>query len=133
VENAGFLTYDGAGGRFDRAISNVALHHLPDFWKSVALMRVHDLLTPGGLFYLRDVVFSFDVREYETVLNGFLRGLEERTDAEFVRDGILHLREEYSTYDWVLDAMIERAGLRIRTKTALTETMMEYLAERPEA
>ena len=34
-------------------------HHLPDFWKAVALTRIAGMLRPGGIFRLSDVVYSF--------------------------------------------------------------------------
>ncbi len=36
---AGFLTYCHQGDRADVIYSRLALHHLPDFWKAVALTR----------------------------------------------------------------------------------------------
>ena len=56
--HAGFLTMAPADGTFDAAVSGVALHHLPDLWKLVALRNVARALKPGGRFLLRDVVFS---------------------------------------------------------------------------
>ena len=37
VVQAGFLTYEHAGAPADFVYSRYALHHLPDFWKAVAL------------------------------------------------------------------------------------------------
>ena len=56
---SGFLTYEHRGPRLDAVISNVALHHLPDFWKQVALCRFHEMLKPGGKLFLSDVVYGF--------------------------------------------------------------------------
>ncbi|MCP4644538.1 MAG: class I SAM-dependent methyltransferase, partial [bacterium] len=58
----GFLTYEHTGEPVDVVVSQVALHHLPDFWKQIALQRLFDMVKPGGRLYLRDVVFSFDTR-----------------------------------------------------------------------
>ena len=41
---------------FDLVISEYALHHLPDFWKAVALERMAGFLRPGGTLRLRDLV-----------------------------------------------------------------------------
>ncbi|MHC4536371.1 MAG: class I SAM-dependent methyltransferase, partial [Planctomycetota bacterium] len=43
---AGFLTYEHNGDNPDVIVSLAALHHLPDFWKAVALKRIFDLLKP---------------------------------------------------------------------------------------
>ncbi|BDZ67660.1 class I SAM-dependent methyltransferase [Methanobacterium ferruginis] len=38
--HAGFLTYNHKGqDKVDKIVSMAALHHLPDFWKSVALLK----------------------------------------------------------------------------------------------
>ena len=41
----------------DIVYSRYALHHLPDFWKVMALRRVRAMLRPGGIFRLWDVVY----------------------------------------------------------------------------
>ena len=42
---------------YDLIVSEFTLHHLPDFWKAVALARIFAALKPGANFYLRDIVF----------------------------------------------------------------------------
>src|SRR4051794_39969093 len=37
IVEAGFLTYEHSGDPVDAVYSRYALHHLPDFWKAVAL------------------------------------------------------------------------------------------------
>jgi SAM-dependent methyltransferase len=59
------LTYEHAGPRADFVYSRYALHHLPDFWKSVALERLHRVLAPGGVLRLWDIVYSFEPAEAE--------------------------------------------------------------------
>lgn len=66
VVHAGFLTYEHDGPVPDFAYSRYALHHLSDFWKAVALSRVHRILRRGGVLRLRDVVYSFGPDEAET-------------------------------------------------------------------
>src|SRR5512137_1403207 len=60
----GFLTYEHPGELVDAVVTQIALHHLPDFWKQIALLRIADLLKDGGKFCLRDVVYSFDAARY---------------------------------------------------------------------
>src|SRR5271165_4507944 len=57
---AGFLTYAHRGDPADFVYSRHALHHLPDQWKALALQRIAASLKPGGVFRLRDLIFSFD-------------------------------------------------------------------------
>src|SRR5437660_1379819 len=47
---AGFLTYVHQGAPADFVYSRHALHHLPDFWKALALDRIAAVLKVGGVF-----------------------------------------------------------------------------------
>lgn len=125
--NRGFLTFDSSGKKYDRIISNAAMHHLPDFWKCIALRRVHSMLADEGLFFLNDVVFSFPIDNFKKEMDTFLIDLEERTDSEFVKDGILHLKEEFSTFDWLLDLMIQKAGFAVVKKNLRGTTLASYI------
>jgi 2-polyprenyl-3-methyl-5-hydroxy-6-metoxy-1,4-benzoquinol methylase len=125
--NKGFLTFDSCGKKYDRIISNVVMHHLPDFWKCIALRRVHSMLEDNGLFFLNDVVFSFSIDNYQSEMNTFLIDTEKRTDTEFVKDGVLHFKEEFSTFDWLLDMMIEKTGFAIVKKNLKGTTFASYI------
>src|SRR5690606_23506778 len=52
----GFLSYEHKGDPADFVYSRHALHHLPDFWKAVALKRIAAMMKPGGVFYMRDLI-----------------------------------------------------------------------------
>jgi len=71
---AGFLSYDHEGPPADGVYSRNALHHLPDFWKAVALTRIAGFLAPGGVLRLRDLVYSFEPLEAEAVLERWYAG-----------------------------------------------------------
>ena len=82
-------------------MSCFALHHLPDFWKQVALIRLARALNPSGVLYLRDVVFSFDPPSYETAINEWVERMP--TLSGFLRAEFeTHVREEFSTFSWIL-------------------------------
>jgi SAM-dependent methyltransferase len=112
---AGFLTYEHGGEPADVAYSRNALHHLPDAWKGVALRRIADLLRPEGAFVLRDVVYACDAAELGDVLEAWFAAApvdprEGWTRAELEE----HVRDEHSTFSWLLEPMLERAGFLIR-------------------
>jgi len=114
VVQAGFLSYEHQGGPADFIYSRYALHHLPDFWKWVALVHLRRILRPGGVLRLWDVVYSFDPAEAEDRLEAWcasagLDGEQGWTRAELEE----HVREENSTFCWLLEPMIERSGFRI--------------------
>jgi ubiquinone/menaquinone biosynthesis C-methylase UbiE len=114
VVQAGFLSYEHAGAPADAIYSRHALHHLPDLWKAVALQRLARILRPGGVLLLRDLTFSFGPGEADERLAGWLDGAAATPDAGWTRAELeTHLREEHSTYTWLLEPMLERAGFVI--------------------
>ena len=109
---AGFLTFE-PGEPVDVVASCFALHHLNDFWKQAALLRIASMLRPGGHFFLRDVVFSFDADDYEA---GAERWISEMTGdgSGWSREAFeTHLRDEHSTYAWIMRGLLERAGFAV--------------------
>lgn len=113
---SGFLSYEHQGAPADFVYSRHALHHLPDFWKAVALARTASILNTGGVFYLRDLVFSFEPHEATQVIETWLANAPKHTEQGWTRAELeTHLREEYSTFSWLLEPMIERAGFIIQS------------------
>ncbi len=113
--NAGFLTYDHVGAPADLVYSRYALHHLPDFWKVLALTRIAAMLRPGGILRLSDVVYGFDAADAAPGLAHWMAA----TASSSVDDGWLraeleeHVRDEHSTFTWLLEAMLARTGFVI--------------------
>lgn len=111
----GFLTYEHRGESADFVYSRNALHHLSDFWKALALERIASVLGPGGVLRLRDLVFSFDVREAGHFIEAWLEGAAERPELGWTRPELeKDVREEHITFDWLLEPMLQRAGFEIR-------------------
>ncbi len=112
---AGFLSYEHAGPPVDVVYTRNALHHLPDLWKGIALARIAAVLEPGGILRLRDLVFSFDLAEAGARIDEWLdTAAVGQPDEGWTREELqTHLREEYSTYSWLLEPMLERAGFEI--------------------
>lgn len=111
---AGFLTYEHAGDRPQLVHSRHALHHLADFWKGVALARIHDLLAPGGVLVLRDLVYDFEPAESDRRIEKWLAGAAPAPDEGWTRPELeMHVREEYSTFSWLLEALLVHTGFEI--------------------
>jgi putative AdoMet-dependent methyltransferase len=108
----GFLAYQHPYP-LDAVVTQIALHHLPDFWKQVAMMRIAAMLRDGGKFCLRDVVYSFDISHHDKYLEGFVSKASEMAGLEFADRIAAHVKNEYSTLDWIMEGMIERAGFKI--------------------
>jgi SAM-dependent methyltransferase len=114
VVHAGFLSYQHLGEPVDFVYTRHALHHLPDFWKAIALQRIAAILKPGGVLYLRDLIYSFSLSEAEQVLAAWLGMAPEKPERGWSRAELeTHVREEHSTFSWLLEPMIEQAGFRI--------------------
>ena len=114
VVRAGFLSYEHAGRPADFIYSRFALHHLPDFWKAVALDRLRRMLQAGGILRLWDVVYDFDPSEAEDRIEAWCATGGDSVDGEWSRAELEeHVREEHSTFSWVLEPMIRRTGFEI--------------------
>ena len=109
--HAGFLTVEIEARSLDAITTTFAFHHLPDLWKGIALRRLATMLKIGGKLYLRDVIL-----QEENALEN-IAALVERQDqlggAPLREDVEGHFREENSTYDWVMDGLLQRAGFTI--------------------
>ena len=115
VVEAGFLSYEHHGDPADFIYSRWALHHLPDFWKSIALARMRTFVSPGGVLRLSDIVYSFPASEAAVRIEQWCATLPDHgAEGDWVRADIEdHVRDEHSTYNWLLEPMIERSGFRI--------------------
>jgi ubiquinone/menaquinone biosynthesis C-methylase UbiE len=114
VVEAGFLTYEHRGSPADIVYSRYALHHIPDFWKGVALARLYATLRPGGILRLWDVVYDFEPAEAPARLEAWCAtGGPPDAGAWSREDYEEHVRDEHSTYSWLFEAMAQRAGFRI--------------------
>jgi SAM-dependent methyltransferase len=111
---AGLLTYEHAGDPVDYAYSRYALHHLPDFWKAIALVRMRDTLRPGAVLRLWDVVYGFDPVDAPARIEAWCATGEADIATDWTRAELEeHVRDEHSTFTWLLEAMITRAGFVI--------------------
>ncbi|MBB6017640.1 class I SAM-dependent methyltransferase [Deinococcus radiopugnans] len=96
-----------------------ALHHLPDFWKVQALMRLRTALKPGGVLRLLDLVYSFSPAQTEERFAAWLGHAEKSTLGGYPCAELeTHIREEHSTFTWLLEPMLERSGFQIEQATS---------------
>ena len=117
---AGFLSYEHQDEPADFVYSRNALHHLPDLWKAVALKRIASIMPSNGVLRLRDFIFSFNVDETEAAVETWLGGAVTNADSGWTRAELeAHLREEHSTYSWLLEPMLAQAGFEVREATPI--------------
>lgn len=126
----GFLTLCEPAGSYDAVMSSLALHHLPDFWKAAAVRKIYDALKVGGRFYLYDVVFATETgeNEFEYMKQRVVPAVPEAAYTNFMR----HIRQEYSTLDWIMSGILERAGFTILENNMIDvlRTIRCYLCEK---
>ncbi len=114
LHRAGFLSYEHHAEPADIVTVRSALHQLPDFWKQVALIRIHQLMRPGGVLYLSDAVWSFPPENWHRAMTEWIERMGKPPGSGFTRgDFETHVREEYSTFDWILEGMLAKAGFSI--------------------
>jgi len=112
AQGAGLLSFSYAPESYDLIVSEFTLHHLPDFWKAVALSRIYRALKPGASFYLRDIV-------YVSTPDGSERDVGQWADFhiknhDFSRDSVItHMRDENSTFGWVMERMLTDVGFAL--------------------
>lgn len=128
-QEASFLTWSYEPASFDLITTKNALHHLPDFWKGLAFVRMAEALRPGGRLYLQDVAFPCPPQEAPTLVEDWAAFLTANSGYSR-QDAATHVREEHSTYGWVLEGLIERSGFRLIGADYANGVYGRYLAER---
>ncbi len=130
---AGFLTYEHADDPVDLVMTKVAFHHLPDFWKQIALLRMNRMLKSQGLLYLHDVVFQFEPQDYIERISGWIEGFVKVTGEKFQPEVETHIRDEYSTFGWILEQMLDKAGFAIEQSRSPDGFITEYACRKVRA
>jgi 2-polyprenyl-3-methyl-5-hydroxy-6-metoxy-1,4-benzoquinol methylase len=132
TQSAGLLSFTYQPNSYDLIVSEFTLHHLPDFWKAVALSRIHGALKPGASFYLRDIVFV-------SMPDGSERDVEQWADFniknhDFERGSVVtHMRDEYSTFGWVIERMLTEAGFTLTSVDYHAPMHGTYLLRKPKS
>jgi putative AdoMet-dependent methyltransferase len=126
--HAGFLTYEHNDTPADAIVTTFAFHHLPDYWKGIALKRMNSMLNPGGLLYIHDVI----IEEANSINNiqALIDKLAKDGGEQLREDTERHFREEYSTYDWVMDELLARSGFQVKSKQIEGGVLGTYLCTR---
>src|ERR1700759_1942361 len=130
TQSAGLLSFAYQPNSYDLIVSEFTLHHLPDFWKAVAMSRIFPALKPGANFYLRDIVFV-------SMPDGSERSVEQWADFntknhDFARDSVVtHMRDEYSTFGWVMERMLTDVGFTLLSADYHAPMHGTYLLRKP--
>jgi putative AdoMet-dependent methyltransferase len=121
---AGFLTYEHQDEPLAAVVSQTALHHLPDAWKLIALRRLGGSMRDGGRLYLSDVVFPDRAHiDWST----FFQRVVDHAGGDGREETATHIREEFSTFDWMMREILEHAGFEIEWAELRDEFIGHYL------
>ncbi len=132
TQSAGLLSFAYRPETYDLIVSEFTLHHLPDFWKAVAISRIYRALKPGASFYLRDIV-------YTAMPDAIERDVEQWADFQiknhdFSRESVVaHMRDEYSTFGWVMERMLIDVGFTLVSADYHAPMHGTYLLRKPKA
>lgn len=127
---AGFLTCDYPAASLDAVISQLALHHLPDLWKQIALRRIHRLLKPGGRLLLQDAVLPSAPPDFNSYFAGIIASIAAAGGEKVARDTETTLRDEHPTLDWIMRGLLEKAGFTIVRADPAPPFIVTYLCEK---
>jgi SAM-dependent methyltransferase len=131
VVEAGFLSYEHGERAADFVYTRNALHQLPDFWKVVALNRLWSVLAPGGHFLLRDLVFDLEPDSVAEGIEAWMGGAVEDPAKGFTADDLAeHVRQEFSTFSWLLEPMLERCGFEVIERHSRRSAYGTYLCQK---
>ncbi len=128
---AGFLTYNPENSdKVDKIVSIFAFHHLPDFWKSVALLKMGEILKPGGKLYLFDLIFTVTPKKYQENIEMMIQHMQESAGDSMARETEIHIRDEFSTYDWIMEGLLKKTGFLIDSKEIKSDNFVEYVCSK---
>jgi SAM-dependent methyltransferase len=116
IVRSGMLRYEHRGEPADAVHCRNVLHQLPDAFKALALHRIAQLLRPGGVLRLRDLVYDTTPDRFGEHLEGWFAGAVDDPGVGYTAEDLAqHVRTEHSTFTWLLEPMLLRAGFDIGT------------------
>ena len=132
VIRTGFLSYEHSGDPVDFIFTRNALHQLPDFWKAIALMKMVEVLRPGGTLRLRDLIFDFDPHESDESIETWIADAASDPSVGYTPAELAeHVRIEFSTFSWLFDALLAKAGLEVRQRNFVRHVYGAYTCRKP--
>jgi len=123
--HGGFLTYQHQEAPVDFVVTSFALHHLPDFWKALALQNINRLLKEQGKLFLVDVVYC--EQNYMENITNWITQINNLGNKALVEDVETHVREEHSTFTWILENLLMKSGFQIENTDYHDGVIAKYL------
>jgi ubiquinone/menaquinone biosynthesis C-methylase UbiE len=115
--HAGLLSFQILAESVDFIYCRNTLHHVSDLWKVAALTRMYEMLKPNGFLRLRDIAFSVEPQQFIPALEHWFSNAPEDSNIGWTRQELEHeVKEEFFTYTWLLEVMLERVGFVIQER-----------------
>ena len=82
----------------------------------------------GAKLLLRDVIFSFSPQDYVENIQGWVDKAGKPEDEGFTRaDFEMHVRDEFSTFSWIIEGLLTRTGFQIDDTSLYSPTYGRYI------
>ncbi len=127
---SGLISYKHTSEKLDAIVANICIHHLPDFWKQIAFNNFYSFLKENGKLFICDVVFDCEPTEYSDIINSWIKGMHKTAGKQMADKTIIHVKEEFSTWNWIMVGMLERAGFNIDKNFEIMSNMRVYLCSK---
>lgn len=89
------------------------------------------MLRPGGALRLRDLVYDTDPPDLAAHLDGSYTGAATDPATGYTAEDLTtHVKTEHSTFTWLLEPMLERAGFQIEDRTVRRGAYAAYTCTR---
>jgi hypothetical protein len=89
---------------------------------------MNSMLKPGGLLYIHDVIYA--QTDTEANISRWVDRLGEIGGTQLRDEVATHVKEEFSTFDWIMDGLLERAGFSILSKEIVEGVIGTYLCKK---
>ena len=108
---AGFISYRHDEEPVDFVYTRNALHHLPDFWKAIALDRVAGFVPPQGVLVIEDLIYDFQPSQADEIFTRwFAQAATDSAVGYTEQDFVEHIRSEHSTFRWLFEPLLDATG-----------------------
>lgn len=88
------------------------------------------MLKTGGLLYIHDVVFHFDPQEYVSRIDSWISGFEKAVGEEFRSEDETRIRDEFSTFNRIMNGVLERFNFAVENCKSDDDFMTEYVCRK---
>ena len=87
----------------------------------IGLTRLATMLKHAGRFHLMDVVHTFDPADYVEAFDRFVQGAGEHFGQEMVPKAEATIREEFPTFDWIMEEITRLSGFQFNERITRNE------------